>query len=615
MPHKKVRISRAGRVLYDLGLAKNLRIGGWLYLLLIAPLGFQTAHSADIPQPQLHLLIDVSGSMRWTDPNNLRDPATRLLGELLPPEAYIGIWFFGNEITPVLSPRQADNETKRVIRQVARSIRSNEPWTDIPEALLAADRSWHENTDRNIILLSDGMVDISPDEKVNHRASKRMFVDIIPRLVEQNVRVHTIALSDEADTAVLRQIARQTGGMSVVAQTDTDLQRAFMNLFETAAPRVGLPLVDNRFAVDEHVKELTLVVFRKPEAEPTRIQLPDKTVHNQQSGTDAGWRWDAAAGRDLITIENPPPGRWAILAETDPDNRAMIITDLSLRMQNLPSRIYPQEILDSALVLINRNQELNRAELTENLDALVTVENQAGETVFSKMLNDLGREPDILGGDGRFDYRLVLDEPAGTYTVISQADGPTFSRVIKQKIALAPNAPLLLTLDGQYAEQDDAATENDEQEHSSPEWQVEVKIEFDPTIIEESSPVFSGYWNCPGVRREPVEQQLTQTPTFLSAPQGFYGPDCFLQGDIQAQVLENRAITIPINRKLPEPAALEPKVDQPPTDKPSTAERSENPLIATLVGLALLLTMGMIAFLLKSRAARQRAELINQAYS
>lgn len=585
------------------------------WLGLVSP---KTAFAEDIRTPQIHVLIDVSGSMRWTDPDNLRDPATRLLGDLLPPEARIGMWFFGNEITPVLSPRLADSEAKSVIRQVARNIRSDEPWTDIPEALVAADRHWHENTDRNIILLSDGMVDISPDEAVNRRATERMFLEIIPGLVENDIRVHTIALSDEADTTVLEQIANRTGGMKAVAKTDADLQRAFMDLFEAAAPRVGLPLVENRFAVDEHVEELTLLVFREPDAEPTRIQLPDERTLGQADGEAEGWRWDAAAGRDLITIENPPPGRWAILAETDPDNRAMIITDLSIRMKNLPSRIYPGEILDSSLVLVNHDQTLSTAELTENLAASVRVEDRASKAVFNQELNDLGRPPDILGGDGRFDYQLMLDETAGTYTVVVEATGPTFSRVYKQRIALAPSAPLLMALDGHYVMPEQAAdAEVDADEPpADPDWQVDVALNFDPTVIEEASPVFSGRWNCPGQRRESIELALEQTPTILTAPLGFYGPDCVLEGEITARVQENRSITMPINRPLPEPEALTEDGEPAEPEEPVSTEPAEDNLwMAMLIGFVLLFTMGLFAVLLKTRAAKQRAELIQQAHA
>ena len=40
-------------------------------------------------------------------------------------------------------------------------------------------------------------------------------------------------------------------------------------------------------------------------------------------------RWQSEAGYDLVTITAPAPGDWQISGTPDPDNRALVVTDLS----------------------------------------------------------------------------------------------------------------------------------------------------------------------------------------------------------------------------------------------------------------------------------------------
>ncbi|ANJ66455.1 hypothetical protein A9404_02830 [Halothiobacillus diazotrophicus] len=392
--------------------------------------------------PELHVLIDVSGSMKQTDPTNLRRPALRLLGDLLPPSARIGIWFFGDRVTSVLSTQPASDLTKTRVHNTAGKIRSNEPFTDIPDALTAAAASWDTGTDRNMLLLSDGMVDISKDKAVNEQAQQRLLDKIIPRLQSAHIRVHTIALSKDADSKLLREIADRTGGIFVAADSAEALQRAFLKIFEAAAPRDGLPLKDNKFIVDKSVKELTILAFRDKADTPNSLKTPDGTLVTEQTSRSLpNWRWDASGGRDLITIDQPQPGEWQIIGAKDPDNRALIITDLKLNVTSIPTRVYPGEQINSTLQLTNHDVPVTQPDLTQVIKAVVQ-ERRGDEVIQSIPLNDRGADPDIVGGDGKFDYQLNLIDPAGVYSLVATAESPTFQRTWRQNFAMAPQAPI-----------------------------------------------------------------------------------------------------------------------------------------------------------------------------
>ena len=50
----------------------------------------------------VRLVIDVSGSMKSTDPENLRIPALELVVKLLPENSRAGIWTFANDVEPLV---------------------------------------------------------------------------------------------------------------------------------------------------------------------------------------------------------------------------------------------------------------------------------------------------------------------------------------------------------------------------------------------------------------------------------------------------------------------------------------------------------------------------------
>ena len=56
----------------------------------------QPGNAEDVAAPpDVRLVIDVSGSMKQNDPNNLRQPAVELLVQLLPEGSKAGVWTFG----------------------------------------------------------------------------------------------------------------------------------------------------------------------------------------------------------------------------------------------------------------------------------------------------------------------------------------------------------------------------------------------------------------------------------------------------------------------------------------------------------------------------------------
>jgi len=616
--------------------------------------------------PELHVLIDVSGSMRQTDPTNLRRPALRLLGDLLPPAARIGIWFFGDRITPILPTKIASNATKALVRNTAAKIRSNEPFTDIPAALEAAATGWGSDTDRNILLLSDGMVDISKDKAINEQAQARLLNEIVPRLQAAHIRVHTIALSKDADSKLLAEIANRTGGIFVAADSAAALQRAFLKIFEAAAPRDGLPLVDNKFMVDKSVKELTILAFRDKEGRPNSLKMPNgKLVDENSSHALPNWRWDASGGRDLITIEQPQDGEWQIIGAKDPDNRALIITDLKLNVTAIPTRIYPGEVINSTLQLTNHDVPVTQLALTQTIKAVIQ-ERKDTEVIQSIPLNDSGADPDIMGGDGKFDFQLNLIDPAGVYSMVATAESPTFQRSWRQNFAMAPNPPITLqaitktspaatdtppspnaaahgaeTAPTVVAHQENRPAAASTVQPVPPPPVREVRITQDPTVIIPERGVIDGKWECVSAKVPdkapaqapatgkanvpaavapssiPVHWVLTHTidtfPVPLPADRR-----CSLTGTLTAELTTNRPMTL---RLLPliVPALLSPASPSEHHDTHETADHEAVPrsgpnwILIGAINLGLFLLMALGIWLWRRSAKKTINQLLAEA--
>jgi len=87
-------------------------------LLLAGSVSAQEDGDVDV-----RLVIDVSGSMKRNDPNDLRQPAVELLVELLPENSTAGVWTFGKWVNMLIPHRKVDQEWRDAARTSATDIR------------------------------------------------------------------------------------------------------------------------------------------------------------------------------------------------------------------------------------------------------------------------------------------------------------------------------------------------------------------------------------------------------------------------------------------------------------------------------------------------------------
>ena len=72
----------------------------------------------------VRIIVDISGSMKNTDPSNLRIPALNLLLELMPEGAQAGIWTFGRYVNNLLPVAPVNDQWRQQAKQAALTINS-----------------------------------------------------------------------------------------------------------------------------------------------------------------------------------------------------------------------------------------------------------------------------------------------------------------------------------------------------------------------------------------------------------------------------------------------------------------------------------------------------------
>ncbi|MDZ7753134.1 MAG: VWA domain-containing protein [Gammaproteobacteria bacterium] len=378
----------------------------------------------------LRVLVDVSGSMRKNDPHNLRAPALRLLVGLLPDDARAGIWTFGEHVQEAVPVAATGAAWKERARRAAQRIRSDELYTDIEQVLGVATADWSatESTGgRYVILLTDGMVDVGGSEETSAASRERIRTEVLAALEEKGATVHTIALSANADAELLEALARGTGGWSEQVDAAEQLNRVFLRLFEKTAPPDTVPLDEgNRFTVDDTVSDMTLLVFRPPGAMASQIVRPDGSLLSSRNPLPDNVRWEVEQAYDLVTINDPPAGRWRIDAATDPDNRVMVVTNLRLAVDPLPNHVLQERSVPVVARLLRDDGTVTDPAFLGLVSFQVAAGRERGEQVSSGMYPE--------GDPGNYTLSVDVGPGEGTLVITVVADGRTFARQHRHEI-------------------------------------------------------------------------------------------------------------------------------------------------------------------------------------
>lgn len=407
------------------------------FLLLLSPLFASSiyaiepigADNKNLPY-DVRIIIDISGSMKQTDPNNLRIPALNLLLELMPEGAQAGIWTFGRFVNNLVPVAQVDDAWREKAKSSAVNISSLGLRTNLAGAL--NDAAWGLDSasgfQQSIILLTDGKVDMADDksadgELVNAQERQKLMSQVLAKYRSAGANIHTLALSDLADKNLLQEIALETDGLYSEAQDAEALMKAFLRAFDRAVPAEQVPMEDNTFVIDGGVKEFTALIFKRSNGSQETALLTPEGSRFTELEHPANVRWHKDVSFDLITIKQPEVGTWIAEADLDPSNRVTILSDLALSVEGIPATIFPGDKLDVEIKLTNAGEVVETLEILRLTDMTMTVITASGRE-GSKILSD----PESPPKDGVYREGLYRLKELGQYQVDVIAEGRTFQR-------------------------------------------------------------------------------------------------------------------------------------------------------------------------------------------
>jgi len=340
------------------------------------------------------LMLDSSGSMKFTDPNELRKPAAKLFIQLLGKQDRTSVVSFSSQAWPITflskleTPRQLEqalNATDRISHKGA--------YTNIHAALNKGlellKNSQQLQREPIMILMSDGKIDVGDDAR-SAALREQIINQLLPQLARHKIKVYSIAFTEASDQQLMQQIADVTDGRYALAASDDVLHKVFSKIFEQAKEPNMLPLHENRFVVDESISEVTIIANKKNANSAIELKSPDGNNYSA-SRHSANINWFVSSSFDMITVQKPQVGEWAILFSDD-DNRAYIVTDIKLRTQfELDRQSAQPELMLRAWFEQDQQTEVNQA-LLQSMHVSLEIEHPDGhmETLPVNELNEAG---------------------------------------------------------------------------------------------------------------------------------------------------------------------------------------------------------------------------------
>lgn len=396
------------------------------------------AEEAPSAPTDVRVLIDISGSMVQTDPQNQRTPAINLLIDSLAEGSEAGIWTFGQYVNLLVDHDTVDEDWRQQARDAVRQLEPIAQRTNLGAVLDDAGYDFGYSTydaPTDVVLITDGQVDIAPNAQVNQVERDRILNNVLPRYANAGARIHSLALTEAADAGLLEQMASQSGGVFSRVESAEDIQAFILEVLQEVDNGNQIPLENAGFEVDAQVSEVTALVLH--DSGEMGLVSPGGATSTALN-PDLGQQWRVGPGYTLVTVRQPQTGRWQISGEIDDGSRVSVVSDLNLRWQSpTGSVVLMGQPIHLELEAVDQSGQPVPQRLTEVMSPTVTVNDNERSGV--RWRNGL------LAGN----LPNVYDE--GPLTIAVRVDGGTFQRLVRRTFQNRP--PLMsevLVVDGDY---------------------------------------------------------------------------------------------------------------------------------------------------------------------
>ena len=337
------------------------------------------------------VIMDSSGSMKKTDPKELRKPAAKLFITLLQSEDSISVVSFSDNAYPVTFLTQLDTEINkdRALKATER-ISSRGVYTNLYAAVkkgLELLKDSHDNQHEPVlILMSDGKMDVGNKVK-SAELKQKIFSELLPEIKKHHIKIYSVAFTANSDQTLLQEIADASDGRYALAVSDDALHKVFAKLFEQSKEPNMLPLTENQFVADKSIREITIIANKKDDKSLIFLETPaGKRINSTFKNKNI--KWFVSQSFDMITLIKPEEGTWKILF-SDNDNKAYIVADVKLRSQfKYNSSQSPEAAIETWF--IKDDKIITNDELLKTLELKLEVETPEGkveEITLSKQMD------------------------------------------------------------------------------------------------------------------------------------------------------------------------------------------------------------------------------------
>ena len=419
-----------------------------LQLIFVCALpSFAVADQRELPQPRAAvdavLLIDASGSMLKTDAQMLRYDGAKLFLQFLGKDDRLAIVSFSDKANVVSDLKEFSKEPTDVVTQQIQSIKTEGQYSDILEGIRAAakilEASPRNDAERIIVLLSDGKMEPNPQAGAASTRTVELVNQVLPELKAKEIKVHSLAFSEQADKMLLAEISAATDGMNWFTVTSDDVHKSFANLFLVVKRPQVLQMRSRSFALDEDVDEATFYITRD---EGSKLTLISPKNEEMSVGRTPDWvTWFAGKNFDVITMKEPDIGEWQVQSAGAAEGFATVLTNLRL-VTDWPVvvRVGDKSVVQARLYDGEKPVALPEMSGVIQYAFQVMPTDRIAAAVAKDFLNDEGRDGDKVAHDGIFSRYCPIAEP-GEYKLSIVARGPTFERT--QQVPFRVRPPLL----------------------------------------------------------------------------------------------------------------------------------------------------------------------------
>ena len=325
--------------------------GVFIILTLVLMLAFQpkaglTQVGGNNEDIAVILVIDISGSMRTTDPFKLRETAANIFIDLLGPNDYLGIIAFDHNADVIIPLQKVESpNNKELIKRSLYNKLEARGNTDYIPALLEAKRQLKDlnlaNHSPYILLLTDG----DPNPKAGSRDNRAFMEAYMERLWKEieafayeGLPIYTVGLGSIVNPEIIENISEITRGITFRAESPTDLPKIFFDMLSGIKSRINLfnetftlrgETKEFSFFLDKYIKQVNITVYGQ------RISDFDLWLENPLGiGPAEGLTYIKEPSYGMLILHSPPSeysGDWILKIRGSGTFNLMTNMDFSIK--------------------------------------------------------------------------------------------------------------------------------------------------------------------------------------------------------------------------------------------------------------------------------------------